>query len=141
MLRGMVVLVLVWTVALVVLPLEAEAWHGSAAVIDDVSYVNTNGGVEFSVDFRISNHLGDTGTVRIGMSDGIDVVITRRNFTPIYDPAQFSDIMLYVSNTRMVAEGRFLPGTLAVVVEIVNAGGNVLARQVGTMNWLPDVRY
>lgn len=130
----MLVLVL-WPVLLPITP--AYAWHDSRAVIDDIRYVNGAGGVTFYVDFGISGHLGYVGAVRVRISDGYDTVDVVRTFQPGYDPAFYRSFTLFVSHSRLAAEGAFLIRSLDVTVEIVDAGGNVLARKGGVMAWLP----
>lgn len=121
--------------AVALLAPRAHAWHASRAVIDDVRYVNRNGGVTFFVDFRIWEHLGYTGAVRIRITDGIDTLILREYFRPAYNPAYYRDFGLYVSNVRLATEGLFVTQSLHVTVDILDSGGNILAQEIGFMSW------
>ena len=116
-------------------PSPALAWHSSSAAIDDVRYMNEDGGVRFLVDFRIYDHVGYTGSVRIRISDGYDSVVALATFRPGFNPAYYSDFSIYVSGLRLILEGGFVTRELDVTVEILDAGGNVLARDGGAMTW------
>lgn len=137
MFRYVAVLLVLALWPILLAPSPAQAWHDSRAVIDDVRYVNGAGGVTFHVDFAISGHVGYVGAVRVRVSDGYDVVDVVRTFQPGYDPAFYRSFTLFVSHSRLAAEGAFLIRSLDVTVEIIDAGGNVLARSGGTMAWSP----
>lgn len=135
MLRKLGVLVVACLLPLMFWPTMAMAWHSSSAVIDDVRYVNEDGGVRFFVDFRVYDHVGYTGSVRIRISDGYDTVAALATFRPGFDATSYRDFAIFVSSMRLILEGGFMTRELDVTVEILDAGGNVLARDGGAMTW------
>lgn len=135
MLRKLGFLILVCLLPFMFWPAPALAWHSSSAVIEDVRYLNEDGGVRFYVAFYIYDHVGYTGSVRIRISDGVDSVVAVSSFRPGYDPAYYRDFTIFVSGLRMMREGRFVSRELDVTVEILDFGGNVLARDGGIMTW------
>lgn len=135
MLRKLGLLIVACLLPVMFWPSAALAWHSSSAAIEDVRYVNEDGGVRFFVDFRVYDHAGYTGSVRIRISDGFDSIIALGTFRPGYNPAYYRDFSIYVSGLRLILEGGFVTRQLDVTVEILDAGGNVLARDRGAMTW------
>ena len=135
MLRIAGILLVVFLLPVLVLPGPALAWHDASAVIEDVRYVNENGGVTFHVDFEIWGHMGYAGSVRIRISDGYDTVEITRTFQPGYDRTYYRAFSLFVSNTRLAGEGAFITRDLDVTVDILDTFGRVLARDGGVMSW------